>query len=218
MTKNRSVIRTTGVALMLLSFEVFAQVGEARPAPAKVDASVEREPGRLRWGVNGSMGLYIFNFPQVDTLMAGVEGRLGYQAGRTTAVYATFGLVAGMGASEVTTTSVLYGSMGVLGELTLLDHFFLALGPTLAAGSWNGFLYADTRGGAVVGHLLRLRGIAPALDFRLGFGVGGRDAQSGRRHHFTVAIDVLVLFPLGADGHEFAVGSAPALMLGYDAR
>lgn len=211
---TKTTIRATCVAPLLLSLLALAQVDGAPLVPTKVDRSVDQEQGRLRWGVNAQLGLFSYSFPELGGLMVGAEGRLGYQLGRRMAVYGTVAVAAGLGSSEISLNTLLYVSSGVLAELTLFDHLFVALGPTLALGGWSGLLYVDTRGGHVVYTFRSVQGPIASLDFKLGVGVGGRDAQSGRRSHFTIAIDVLVLFAPDAATHELAVCYAPTLMLG----
>jgi len=197
-----------------------------------VDAPTIEEEGRVRWGINAQVGAFL---PQT-AVMFGVEGRVGYQFDRLLAVYLNLGGAVGLGLSASSTSTgasasasvVAYWTAGILGELTLFDHLVLAAGPALADGAWAGAVASSSAAGTSTSSVTSA-GFMPALDFKLGVGLGGRRPH-GRRSHFTLGVDLLVLFspnaqytttPSGGSGtvtHGLAVGFAPTLMLGYDAR
>jgi hypothetical protein len=235
------MIRSTSLALALVSLSALAQAEgppppPPPPPPPMVDTPMEEEAdvGRVRWGINAQLGAFL---PQ-PAVMFGLEGRVGYQLSRMLGFYFNLGGAVGVGftASSTSTSSsaslnvVAYWTVGFLGELTFFDHLFLALGPTLADGAWAGVAASANTGGTSSTTVVATAGFMPALDFKVGFGLGGRNARTGRRNHFTLGVDVLVLFAPnatyvrstngGADvtTHGLAVGLVPTLMLGYDAR
>jgi len=142
----------------------------------------------------------------------------------------------GLGASANSSSSsaslnlIGYYTAGILGELTLGDHFVLALGPALAGGGWAGFVAKTTGTETSTTAVFAGGGSMVAIDLKLGVGLGKRHAQ-GRRNHFSLGLDVLVLFApnslytttssagtITAETRGLAVGVAPTLTLGFDAR
>jgi hypothetical protein len=235
----RHMNRTLLMAALVSSFTALAQ-DMAPPPPPPPDAPEAEEQGRVRWGVDGQIGVLL---PQT-TVTFGAEGRVGYQINRTFGAFvnggATFGF--GVGGSlnpngAVSTSLSIAGwwKLGVLGEMTLFDRLSIAAGPAIANGGWAGVLAtanstnsSSSTTGVVAG------GFMPALDLKVGLNLGHRNERTGRRSGFNIGLDVLFLFApnaaytkvtadsmggsVTANTTGLAVGVMPALTLGYDAR
>ncbi len=234
--------RSLLAATLVSSLSALAQSEPPPPPPPMVamptDAPLEEE-GRVRWGVDGQIGVLI---PQVAVLF-GAEGRVGYQFNRSFAVYANLGANGGFGigasvdsSGRVTTGSISvagWWKVGVLAELTVADRLALAAGPALASGGWAGVsATAGTNGGSAT--TVVAGGFMPAIDVKVGLGLGNRNPRTGRRQGFNLGLDLMILFApnaayvtaagSGSGGSAevrtsgLAVGFAPSLTLGFDAR
>lgn len=228
--------------VLLSSFSALAQTPPPPPPPSAyaADAPVEREEqGRVRWGVNAQLGLFL---PQT-AVMIGAQGRVGYQFSRLLAIYGDIGANVGFGIGGSVSRSgavqgsiniVTYWKLAALAELTLGDHFNVAAGPLIASGAWAGISAGADASGSANQTTVVAGGWMPGLDARLGFGFGSRNPNTGRRSGFNIGLDFVVLFApnslytrteAGAGGasvevksNGLAVGFVPTLTLGFDAR
>jgi hypothetical protein len=228
-------------ALFFSSLSALAQTPPPPPPPSAyaADAPVEREEeGRIRWGVNAQLGVFL---PQT-AVMFGAQGRVGYQFSSLLAVYGDIGADVGIGiggsvspsgATSASINIVTYWKLAALAELTLGDHFNVAAGPLIASGAWAGISAAASNSGATQSTVVA-GGWMPGVDARLGFGFGSKNPHTGRRSGFNIGLDFVVLFSpnslythteAGAGGASvevqnsgLAVGFVPTLTLGYDAR
>jgi hypothetical protein len=119
--------------------------------------------------------------------------------------------------------------VGVLGEINVGELFFVALGPAVGEINFGGINLSSSTSGTGA-QVQALAGLTPSVDFRLGFGFGKRNPESGRRGGFTLALDLRAFFPtntafvsFGSTGQRITTygigyGLAPMLMLGYDSR
>jgi hypothetical protein len=232
--------RTLLMAALVSSFTALAQ-DMAPPPPPPPDAPVAEEEGRVRWGIDGQIGVLL---PQT-TVTFGAEGRVGYQVNRTFGVFvnggATFGFGVGGSVNPNGTTSASisvagWWKLGVLGEVTLFDRLSFAAGPAIADGGWAGVAAtaSNTNGGSASTTTVVAGGFMPALDLKVGLNLGRRNERTGRRSGFNIGLDLLVLFApnaaytkvtgdsmggsVTANTSGLAVGVMPALTLGYDAR
>jgi hypothetical protein len=226
-------------ASLLCSLASFAQEVVAAPPPADVPVSEAPELGRLRYGADTNIGVFL---PQT-AVMIGAEGRLGYQFNRTYALYANLGLQVGLGiGGSVSSTGasasiniVSFWHLGVLGEMSLADHLTLAAGPVLASGAWAGIAASGNSTTGSSATEVVAGGMMPGLDFKVGFSPAPRDPVTGRRQGFTIGLDAMLLFAPnsvyvhteagtnGSAGAEvrtsgLAVGFVPTLTLGYEGR
>lgn len=204
--------------------------GAGRPdqAPPQMTGGEEAEEddggeGRFRGGVGGLVGAF---FPG-SVLQIGPEGRLGYQIDDLMAVYASFGAHAGAGFNVDETSSSVSLGAAVFGspmfEVTLVDIFFVGLGPQFLYGS---FVTADaaSSGQNVGTEVSAFAGFMPGFKLKTGVGFGS-DAPD-RRKQFTIALDLSVVFGdrlrvTTSDGTVdagVAVGVLPMLAIGYDAK
>lgn len=235
----------------LVSASAFAQEVTPPPPPppapltaTPADAPLvdEEDPGgRVRWGVSGNLGWHI---PQ-SAFTFGAEGRIGYQLSNMFSAYAVVGGTVGLGfalnanieGANVGVTALSYYYFGAIAEVMLADLFYVGGGPVLASGAFVGASGAGNSGGVAEVRTTVAAGLKPALDLRLGLGLGRtRPAPSYRRGGFNLGLDALILFhpnavttTLRADGpngsagasivtNGLAVSVVPMLMLGYDAR
>lgn len=214
-------------------------------APAGAAPGESSQAGRFRWGLGLAGGTFFpigSSVPQ-SGVHFGFEARFGYQASSSFAVYLNLALAGGFSASFSDTlvgaSLIGYGAAGLLGELTVADRFFLALGPVLGGGGWLGASGQGSLSGAAAGAYVIAGGTLPGVDLKVGFGFGDPDA-SGRRNQFTLGLDLLTLFAPGArfgtgdvqldpsnpsaspsNGREttaVSVVMVPLLVLGFDAR
>ncbi len=231
--------RTLMMAALVSSFTALAQDSMAPPPPPPPDAPMVEEQGRVRWGIDGQIGLLL---PQT-TVTFGAEGRIGYQVNRTFGVFvnggATFGFGVGGSVNPNGTTSASisvagWWKLGVLGEMTLFDRLSIAAGPAIADGGWAGVAASANTNGAASTTTVVAGGFMPALDLKIGLNLGHRNERTGRRSGFNIGLDVLFLFApnaayatvtgdsmggsVTANTTGLAVGVMPALTLGYDAR
>jgi hypothetical protein len=159
-----------------------------------VEPESDSEVGRVRFGVNANLGLFLGGGVSV---LGGLELRLGYQFGRLFGLYADLGGLMGF--------SAFGGVAAVVAEFTFRDHLSIALGPGVYVGYWVG-----------AGPL----NLAGRLKF--GYTFGDRDPATGRRHGLTIGLDGLALFEPNARDASQRLGPAmalvPTLALGYDLR
>jgi hypothetical protein len=179
--------------------------------------------GRFRGGVGALIGAF---FPG-SVLQIGPEGRLGYQIDDLMAVYASFGAHAGAGFDvDETSSSVSFGA-AIFGapmfEVTLVDVFFVGIGPQFLYGS---FVTADaaSSGQNVGAEVSAFAGFMPGFKLKTGVGLGSDDPD--RRKQFTLALDLSVVFgdrlrvttSNATVDAGVAVGVLPMLAIGYDAK
>jgi hypothetical protein len=196
------------------------------------------EPMRFRWGLSAGAGTFIPG----PMLAFGGELRAGVQLNRMFSVYGSFagsagfligGSVTGTGGSLNVGAEAFY-AFGVQGEAVFFDMLYVAGGPQVARGGWGFIGQAVDLNGGVSQRVYAAAGWMPAFDLKVGFGFGSRNEKTGRRNHFTVAIDTMFLFApntvtgsqvvnmngvsQSVDVRGVAVGVAPLLVLGFDGR
>jgi hypothetical protein len=174
------------------------------------------EMGRVRWGVHAKMGAFLSQ-PTVVAAAVGAEGMIGYQMNRVVALYGNAGAAGGLGFSNGTASAVNAFHFGALGEFTLFDRLSLAVGPVLARSAWG-----SSSGTGASETLTVASGFMPGGQAKIGYQFGARNPVTGRRSGFHLGLDLLVLFATSpqsqSSGPGTAVGFAPTLTLGYDAR
>lgn len=223
--------------------EVRSDTGPADTASSDVPFGQEPppeppEPMRFRWGLSAGAGTFIPG----PMLAFGGELRAGVQLNRMFSVYGSFAGSAGFligGSVSATGGSLNVGAeafyaFGVQGEAVFLDMLYVAGGPQLARGGWGFIGQAVDLNGGISQRAYAAAGWMPAFDLKVGFGFGSRNEKTGRRNHFTVAIDTMFLFApntvtgsqvvnmngisQSVDVRGVAVGVAPLLVLGFDGR
>lgn len=209
---------------------VSGSVAFAQAAP--VDAP---SVGRVRWGVSGGPGTFLPG----PLIAFNAEGRIGWQVNRLFGAFLSLGAHAGFGlggglSPDARNASAGVGAdsfwyLGAIAELMLADLFFVAGGPLLARGGWAFVTQTADANGAITQNALAAGGFMPGLDLKLGVGFG-QPQRSGRRSQFSLAADVMLVFAPNAvlgqqsvngqavDVRGTAIGVAPMLMFGYDAR
>ncbi len=188
-----------------------AQRGAAQPGTAQPERRLgvppePKERARFRWGLSFFGGPYFFNGS-----MGGVGGasvRAGAQITNLFGVYAQPVALLGGGASVSSTntsaSALVLGGIGVLGDITLGNVFFVGGGPEFLGGV-AGSSSAGTSGTAVNAS----EGVFFGLTARLGFALG--HVEPHRRRCFTIGGDFHlvitpggpVIVPLVAMGYDF---------------
>ncbi len=203
--------------------------------PVEDDAA---DHGRVRWGINAQLGGFI---PPAAALI-GIEGRIGYQANRFLGVYADLGANAGfgVGASQSDTqvaggiSAVAYWYVGAMAELSLTNFLHLAAGPVVGSGGWAGIAGTATSAGQASVEAVAAAGFMPGLNLKVGLGFGAPKPHTGRRSQFNLGFNLLMLVAPNAayvrtettasggqvevKSNRAAIGFAPTITLGYDAR
>ena len=153
----------------------------------------ERDHARFRWGWWLEGGPYFSGGSPGG--IGGATVRMGAQITNMFGVTAqAVALIGGGGEISSTSTAVnviAVGGVGVLGELTLGNIFFVGLGPELLGGS-AGSTSAGTSGAAVSEYA----GVMFGLTGRLGLALGS--VHPGRRKGFSFGIDLHTLFTPGS--------------------
>jgi hypothetical protein len=210
----------------------------AEPLPKKFDEDEPKKDGeeegedeaRFRGGISGNLGVFIPG----PMFQLGPQGRLGAQIDDMWAVYVDLGAHGGFGwgataTAEGADVSISAGgavSASLMGEITVEDIFFVALGPTLLYGAFatfDSFVGTDAAGTSVSA----FAGPLPGIKIRTGGGFGKN--RPARRKQFTLALEANVLFGQKFDvtssgtvdesvSTGIAVGFLPMLSLGYDAK
>lgn len=177
--------------------------GDAGIAPADAAAA-----SRFRWGITGGVGPMYGGYTGVGF---GVDARFGMQLDQMLAVYAQPSAFVFVGAaadddSAEATAGAVYG-LGVLGDVTLGDLFFLAAGPELlsgAIGSTSTTVNMDGTTASASG----AEGLFFSVAARTGFVFGSK--RPDRRSGFSVGLDMHAVFANGE------VAMPVMIFLGYE--
>lgn len=192
----------------------------------------------FRIGISGGVGLFIPG-PLIGPQ---AELRPGYQINDLMGVYASvsaLGTVNVGGALGPTTVGLSVGAaawygVGAVFEL-ILDHmFFFAAGLHVLNHGWATVGQSASSSGGVSSESIVSGGVVPGLSAKFGLGLGQPNAETGRRHQFSLSLDVMTIFSpsavtvrQGVSGTDvmqgvnvtgLRVGLAPMLSLGWDFR
>jgi hypothetical protein len=177
----------------------------ATPQPAEAPAKADEEATRFRWGISGYGG------PLAGGLSGGaggIDARFGAQITKMFGIYGQPVLLVGAGANaSVNGASAsaigLYG-VGALGEVSLADLFYIAVGPEVLLGGMASSSVTTTGAAAAAS-----TGPYLSVTARAGLALGSMKPQ--RRKAFTIGLDLRTIFN---PGDPVVV---PCLALGYDA-
>jgi hypothetical protein len=222
--------RTIVVAL-LVCLPMAAQAQEETPVPDHVSGT------RFRWGVDGQAGYFL----PVKILDWGASARFGAQLNDTFGVFLDLGYLFGIGiggsvssnGASIKLATLSFWQIGVMGEASLGDRFFIAAGPMLFSGGWTAVSQsADSSGNVSQNVVAAGDNVLPGLDLRIGVGFGSRQSN-GRKAGFNISLDTKLLYAPVTSVSQSVSGSSvnqsvkvgdhqlgitPMLMLGYDAR
>lgn len=179
------------------------------PAPAASPAPVAPAPvedtTRFRWGIWPEGGPYFFGGSSGGA--GGVTVRMGAHINDSFGVYGqAIGLVGGgasVSSSSTAASGLVVAGLSAMGELTLANHFFVAVGPEMIDGTAGA---ASSNGSSA--SALAAAGAFFAIDARLGAVLGS--ARPEHRGGFSLGVDMHTIFTPGG-----AV-VAPMIGLGYD--
>jgi len=183
-----------------------AAPGAAAPAAPAAPATEEASSGaRFRWGIWAEGGPYLFSGSSGGA--GGVAARFGAHINDSFGVYGqVVGLVGGgasVSSGSTSASGLVVGGLAAVGELTLADHFFIAVGPELIDGTAGASSASSSSASASAAS-----GAFFSIDARLGAILGS--VRPDHRGGFSLGVDMhTILTPGGAV-------IAPMIGLGYD--
>lgn len=173
-----------------------------------------------------------------------IELRPGYQINDMFAVYGdigavgTFGFGGMIGASARNVTinvgAAAFWYIGAAFEVLLEKMFFFSLGFQGLSLGWAQTAQSADANGNVVQEATAAAGFAPAISAKVGLGLGDANPATGRRHQFSLSLDLITVFApntvtvrqavrgtsvdQNVNQMGLRVGLAPGISLGWDWR
>ncbi len=180
----------------------------AAPEPMRTPDPDPEEKGRFRWGIS-ALGGPLFTGGGSGGV-GGVDVRLGAQINRMIGVYAQPVALIGAGASSgvagSSASALVAGGIGVLGDFTFGDIFYVAAGPELMSATGGG---SSVSVGGVNQSTSAYAGTFFSVAARTGLVLGSMKPE--RRKAFQIGLDFRMIFTSGDPT------IVPLLALGYEA-